>query len=73
VVTQRFVSPEAFADFLLTYYGPTYTAAQQLDEQARAAFREDIVALAHASNQATNGTFVADWEYRILTATKEPK
>ena len=28
VVTQRFLSPEAFADFMLTYYGPTYTAAR---------------------------------------------
>ena len=70
VVTQRFVSPEVFADFLLTYYGPTYTAAQRLDDQGRAALREDIVALAHTANQATNGTFVADWEYRIVTATR---
>jgi SAM-dependent methyltransferase len=70
VVTQRFVSPAEFADFLLTYYGPTYTAAQRLDERGRTALREDIVALAHASNQATDGTFVADWEYRIVTATK---
>jgi ubiquinone/menaquinone biosynthesis C-methylase UbiE len=70
VVTQRFVTPEVFADFLLTYYGPTYTAAQRLDEQGRAGLREDIVALAHTANQATNGTFVADWEYRVVTATR---
>lgn len=70
VVTQRFVSPTAFADFLLTHYGPTYTAAQRLDERGRVALREDIVALAHAANQATNGTFVSDWEYRIVTATR---
>ena len=70
VVTQRFVSPEAFADFLLDYYGPTYTAAQKLDQQGRAALRDDIVALAHSANQVTDGTFVADWEYRVVTATR---
>jgi SAM-dependent methyltransferase len=70
VVTQRFLSPEAFADFMLTYYGPTYTAASRLDEQGRAAFRADIVALATDTNQATDGTFVTDWEYRVISAVK---
>jgi SAM-dependent methyltransferase len=69
-VTQRFLSPEAFADFMLTFYGPTYTAAQRLDEQGRAAFRGDIVALANETNQATDGTFVADWEYRVISGVK---
>ena len=70
VVTQKFTSPEAFADFMLTYYGPTYTAAQKLDDGARAAFRDDVVALAHDANVATDGTFVADWEYRVVTAVR---
>ena len=70
VVTQRFVSAAAFADFLLDYYGPTYTAAQRLDDRGRAALRKDIVTLADATNQATDGTLVSDWEYRILTATR---
>jgi len=70
VVTQRFLSPEAFADFMLTYYGPTYTAAQRLDERGRAAFRGDIVKLADETNRATDGTFVADWEYRVITGVK---
>lgn len=72
VVTQRFLSPEGFADFMLTYYGPTYTAAQKLDDQARAAFRADLVALAKDTNQATDGTCVVDWEYRVLTAVRTP-
>ena len=55
---------------MLTYYGPTYTAAQKLDEQGRAAFRGAIVALANDTNRATDGTFVADWEYRVITAVK---
>ena len=70
VVTQRFLSEESFADFLLTYYGPTYTAAQRLDDEGRAAFRADLVALAHDTNQATDGSFVNDWEYRVLTAER---
>lgn len=70
VVTQRFPSSEEFADFMLTHYGPTYTAAQKLDGEARAAFRDDMVALAQDVNVATDGTFVADWEYRIVTAVR---
>jgi hypothetical protein len=29
-----------------------------------------MVALAHAVNVATDGTFAVDWEYRVLTAVK---
>lgn len=47
-------------------------AAQRLDEGARAAFRNDLVALAHDANQATDGTFVTDWDYRVLTGVKAP-
>src|SRR5690349_19160477 len=70
VVTQRFLSEESFADFMLTYYGPTYTAAQRLDDEGRTAFRADLVALARDTNQADDGTFVNDWEYRVITATR---
>jgi hypothetical protein len=69
-VTQRFLSEESFADFMLTYYGPTYTAAQRLDDEGRAAFRADLVALAHDTNLATDGSFVNDWEYRVITAER---
>ena len=71
VIAPRFESPESFADFLLTHYGPTYTASQRLDDNGRVALRDDIVSLAHQANDATDGTFVTDWEYRIITATKE--
>jgi ubiquinone/menaquinone biosynthesis C-methylase UbiE len=70
VVTQRFLSEESFADFMLTYYGPTYTAAQRLDHEGRAALRADLTALAHDTNVATDGSFVNDWEYRVLTAER---
>ena len=70
VVTQRFLSAESFADFMLTYYGPTYTAAQRLDDEGRTAFRADLVALARDTNQSDDGTFVNDWEYRVVTASR---
>lgn len=69
-VTQRFASAEHFADFFLTYYGPTYKAAERLDEDGRRAFRADVIALATAANHATDGTFAADWEYLLAIATK---
>jgi ubiquinone/menaquinone biosynthesis C-methylase UbiE len=69
-VTQRFASPEAFADFFLTHYGPTYAAATRLDEPGRAALREDLIRLAHEANRALDGTFVSDWDYLVVTAEK---
>jgi ubiquinone/menaquinone biosynthesis C-methylase UbiE len=69
-VTQRFTSAEHFADFFLTYYGPTYKAAERLDEEGRRAFRADLIELANASNHATDGTWASDWEYLVAVATK---
>lgn len=69
-VTQRFTSPEHFADFFLTHYGPTHAAAARLDDQGRAALRADMVRLAHEFNRATDGTFVSDWDYLVATADK---
>ena len=69
-VRQRFGSAEEYADLFLTYYGPTYSAANRLDENGRAAFRADLVALANAFDQNTGEGVVCDWEYRIVTATK---
>ena len=69
-VTQRFADAEAFADLFLTYYGPTYAAAGRLDEDGRAAFRADLVALANASDRGQGDGLVVDWEYRVVTATR---
>ena len=66
----RFPSAEAFTDFFLAHYGPTYTAAQRLDESGRAALRSDILANAHEANRAVDGTFVGVWEYRVVTAVR---
>jgi SAM-dependent methyltransferase len=67
---QRYPSPEYFADFFIANYGPTHKAAQRLTDEQRRAFRGDLVALANECNQATDGTFAADWEYLLVTATK---
>jgi hypothetical protein len=69
-VTQRFSSAEAFADFFLTNYGPTYTAAARLDDAGRAALHEDLVRMARQANRALDGTFVSDWDYLVVTAEK---
>jgi len=69
-VRQRFPSAEHYADFFLDNYGPTHMAAQKLDEEGRALFRADLVALAQEFNLATDGTFVADWEYLLVTAQR---
>jgi len=69
-VTQRFRSAEAFADLFLTYYGPTYAAAQRLDATGRAAFRADLVAHAEANARPGEDGLVTDWEYRIVRASR---
>jgi SAM-dependent methyltransferase len=70
-VTQLFCSSEHFADFFLTYYGPTRAAAARLDEEGRAALRADLVTLAEDHNRAEDGTFRGDWDYLVVTATKQ--
>jgi len=69
-VTQRFASPEAFADFFLSNYGPTHAAANRLDEAGRSAFRGDMVKMAQEANRAVDGTFVSGWDYLVVTADK---
>ena len=69
-VTERFPSPEFFADFFLNYYGPTFKASEALTPEGRRAFRDDLVTLATISNDATDGTLVNDWEFLVTVATK---
>lgn len=69
-VRQRFLSTEHYADFFLTKYGPTLKAAAKLDQAQRGAFRADLVALAEEFNLASDGTFVSDWEYLVVSARK---
>ncbi|WP_336208553.1 class I SAM-dependent methyltransferase [Nonomuraea sp. LPB2021202275-12-8] len=69
-VTQRFLSPEHFADFFIEHYGPTLKAAERLNDEERRAFRDDLVSLAGKSNRAVDGTLVHDWEFQITVATR---
>src|SRR5215471_13490821 len=69
-VTQRFPSPEFFADFFLNYYGPTFKASEALSQEGRRAFRDDLIDLATNSNHATDGTLVSDWEFLITVAAR---
>jgi SAM-dependent methyltransferase len=69
-VTQRFPSPEFFADFFLQYYGPTLKASEALPDEGRRALRDDLVALAAKVNRATDGTLVSDWEFLVVVGTK---
>ncbi len=68
---QRFLSAEHYADFFLDNYGPTFKAASKLDATDRAAFRADLVALAEEFNLATDGTFVSEWEYLLVSGRKQ--
>lgn len=69
-VLQRFHGPEHFADFFLTYYGPTYSAARQLDDGGREALRADLIELAASTNRAPDGSFATGWEYLVSVARK---
>ncbi|CUR55220.1 putative methyltransferase [metagenome] len=69
-VTQRFSSAEAFADLFLTYYGPTHSAANRLDDAGRAALRADLVAHAKANAEVGSDGLVTPWEYRVVLATR---
>jgi ubiquinone/menaquinone biosynthesis C-methylase UbiE len=69
-VRQRFLSTEQYADFFIANYGPTLKAASKLDETKRAEFRSDLVALAEEFNLATDGTFISEWEYLLVSARK---
>lgn len=44
--------------------------AEALTQEGRRAFRDDLIALATASNHATDGTLVSDWEFLITVATR---
>jgi ubiquinone/menaquinone biosynthesis C-methylase UbiE len=69
-VVQRFLSPEHFADFFLSHYGPTHMAAKRLDEAGRQELRADLVSLAGEANTATDGTLAMPWEYLVTVTTR---
>ncbi|HSJ18771.1 MAG TPA: class I SAM-dependent methyltransferase [Solirubrobacterales bacterium] len=69
-ITQRFPSPEFFADFFIEHYGPTRKASEALDNEGRAAFRADLVELATQMNRSGDETAMLDWEYLVTVAPR---
>ena len=71
--TFRYRSAEHFVDFFEAYYGPTHRAFASLDDQGRAALREDIVELVRSYDRLGDGTAVAiTAEYLQAVATRAP-
>ena len=65
----RFDSPEHFAGFFETHYGPTLKARERLESEGTwDACRGDMVALAQRRNQATDGSLLMPAEYLVATA-----
>jgi hypothetical protein len=52
----RFASPEHFADYFRTNYGPTLKAFEALGPDGGKPLYDDLVALATEHNVATDGT-----------------
>ncbi|MGQ0802633.1 MAG: methyltransferase domain-containing protein [Actinomycetota bacterium] len=69
-IAERFPNPEFFADFFVANYGPTLKANEALENEQRAAFRDDLVALAARANRAGADTVTTDWEYLVAAGTR---
>jgi ubiquinone/menaquinone biosynthesis C-methylase UbiE len=67
----RYLSPEHYVDFFLTWYGPIRNAAESLAEPVREMLRTDLIAFARRFNSATDGTAAFDVDYMIVIATKK--
>lgn len=67
---QNYLSPEHYADFFLTHYGPTLKASDSLDEKAQGELRTALIDLAARSDTRTDGALTVDASYLIVIATK---
>jgi len=67
----RFPSPEHYAAFMETHYGPTLKARERLTPEGRwADCRREIVAMAERRNAATDGTLLMWAEYLVVVGHK---
>lgn len=64
----RYRSPEHFASFFRSQYGPIKQAFAAIDSTAQEALHTDLVALAEQWNTATDGTVVAPSAYLEVVA-----
>jgi len=67
----RFASAEDYVRFMERTYGPLVKARERLTAEGRwAACREEILALAHRRNQATDGSLLMPAEYLVVVGRK---
>jgi ubiquinone/menaquinone biosynthesis C-methylase UbiE len=68
-VMLRYRSLEHWLDFFTTYFGPIHEIYEQLDEQRRESFGEDLKQVVAGANRADDGTVVAPIEYAEVVIT----
>ncbi len=66
----RYHSPEHFAQYFLTHYGPTERAYAAVDEGAKINLARDLADLARQFNIADDGTLVAPGDYLEVVAVR---
>jgi len=69
-IRMTFLSPEHFADFFISNYGPTLKAAEALEGERKEAFRDALIELAGRHNTRSDGAASLDWTYLLVVATK---
>jgi SAM-dependent methyltransferase len=72
LTTSSFATPQAWAEYWKTVYGPTIAVYRHIGDNAEkaAALDRDLVALATRYDRGTSSGTVMDWEYLLFTARK---
>jgi SAM-dependent methyltransferase len=66
----RYPSPDYFANYFRTYYGPVHKAFLALDEAGQEALHRDLLATVARFDTATDGSMRVPGEYAEIVATK---
>jgi SAM-dependent methyltransferase len=66
----RYPSPDHFANYFRTYYGPVHKAFLALDEAGQAALHADLLATVARYDTATDGSMRVPGQYAEIVATK---
>jgi SAM-dependent methyltransferase len=66
----RFASPQAYADFFRTNYGPVHKAFAALDEQGRQRLHDDLVELAARHDRGARSSVALPAEYLEAVAVR---
>ena len=72
LTTDLFRTPQAWAEYWKTVYGPTVAVYRHIGDDAEkaAALDRDLAAVAAKHDRGTPGGTVMDWEYLLFTARK---